>query len=141
MTVRLNPYLAFDGDAREAMTFYHEVLGGELTISTFGEHGASDPAHADGVMHAMLETEAGITLMASDTPPDPTYEHRVGNNISISLSGDDEALLRGCWEKLSFAGDVTMPLEKQMWGDEFGMVTDRFGITWMVNISQPALAH
>jgi PhnB protein len=86
-------------------------------------------------MHAQLETPAGFTLMASDTAPGMDYSAPNGA-ISVSLSGDDEDL-RGYWEKLSAGGTVTMPLEKQMWGDEFGMCTDRYGTPWMVNIGQP----
>jgi PhnB protein len=118
------------------MTFYQSVLGGELTVSTFGEfHASEDPTEQDKVMHAQLETERGFTLMASDTPPE--MERNPGDNISISLSGEDADELRGYWSKLSDGGTVTMPLEKQMWGDEFGMCVDRFGIPWMVNITQP----
>jgi PhnB protein len=131
----LNPYVNFDGNAREAMEFYRDVFGGELTVNTFGEWGNDDPAVADKTMHALLETERGFTLMASDTPPG--MELATGSNITISLSGDDGHELRGYWEKLSSGGTVTMPLEKQMWGDEFGMCVDRFGIPWMVNITQP----
>jgi PhnB protein len=131
---RLNPYIAFDGNAREAMEFYRDVFGGELTVNTFGEFGNDDPAVADKTMHALLETDRGLTLMASDTAPG--MEHQPGNNITVSLSGDDEEL-RGYWDKLSDGGTVTMPLEKQMWGDEFGMCIDRFGIPWMVNIGPP----
>lgn len=133
MTSRLNPYLTFDGTARAAVEFYRSVLGGELKINTFGEFGAPDPASADLVMHAQLETPEGYTLMASDTPPG--MEYKPGENITVSLSGDDGALLRGYWEGLSAGADVRVPLEKQMWGDEFGQLVDRFGISWMVNIS------
>jgi PhnB protein len=135
MASRLNPYIAFPGTARQAMEFYQSVLGGKLTISTFGEFGSQGP-EADNVMHAMLETDGGFALMASDLGPG--MEHNPGNNITVSLSGDDADDLRSYWEKLSDGGTVTMPLEKQMWGDEFGMCVDQFGITWMVNISQPA---
>lgn len=135
MATRLNPYLTFDGNAREAMTFYNEVLGGTLEISTFGEYGAADQPFADNVMHARLETDAGITLMASDTAPG--MELNPGDHISISLSGEDADELRGYWKLLSDGGTVTMALEQQMWGDEFGMCIDRFGIQWMVNIAQP----
>jgi PhnB protein len=136
MPSRLNPYLNFTGDARAAMEFYRDVLGGDLRLTTFAEAGAADAPNADQVMHAMLETAGGFTLMASDTPPG--MELHAGDNISISLSGDDADELRGYWEKLSASGTVTVPLEKQMWGDEFGMCTDRFGVHWMVNISEPA---
>ena len=117
------------------MEFYRDVLGGELVINTFGEYGSDDPAIADKTMHAQLETDRGFTLMASDTAPG--MEHRPGTNITISLSGEDGDELRGYWDKLADGGTVAMPLEKQMWGDEFGMLTDRFGIGWMVNIGQP----
>ena len=133
---RLNPYISFKGDARQVMEFYKDVFGGNLTVSTFGEFGAQDSPQANNIMHAQLETDRGFTLMASDTPPE--MEHNAGNNITVSLSGDDESELRGYWEKLSQGGTVAMPLEKQMWGDEFGMCVDPFGIQWMVNISQSA---
>jgi PhnB protein len=131
----LNPYISFDGDARQAMEFYKSVFGGTLTSNTFGEYGAADGPAADQIMHSQLVTDAGITLMAADTPPHAT--HTYGDNIAVSLSGTDGDELRGYWEKLSAAGKVSVPLEKQMWGDEFGMCTDQFGINWMVNITQP----
>jgi PhnB protein len=135
MASRLNPYIGFDGNAREAMEFYKEVFGGELTMSTFGEFGSQGSRDADKIMHSQLETDRGFTLMASDTPSE--MGRTPGDNITISLSGEDGGELRGYWEKLSDGGNVTMPLEKQMWGDEFGMCIDRFGIPWMVNITQP----
>ncbi|NIH85162.1 VOC family protein [Amycolatopsis granulosa] len=134
MASRLNPYITFDGDARQAMEFYQQVFGGDLNINTFGDLGGMGGENADKIMHAMLETERGFTLMASDTAPG--MERTPGNNIAISLSGDDAGELRGYWEKLSSGGTVTVPLEKQMWGDEFGACLDRFGISWMVNIGQ-----
>lgn len=135
MASRLNPYISFAGNARQAMEFYQGVFGGTLMVSTFGEFGAKDAPHADQVMHAMLETDNGFTLMASDTPPGMDYNP--GTNISVSLSGDDADELRGYWEKLSAGNTVTCPLDKQMWGDEFGACVDQFGIAWLVNISQP----
>jgi PhnB protein len=136
MASRLNPYISFQGNARQAMEFYKDVFGGTLTVNTFGEFGAQhSDDQADKIMHGMLETESGFTLMCSDTPPD--WDYREGNNISVSLSGDDAAELRAYWEKLSGSGSVMVPLEKQMWGDEFGMCTDQFAIIWLVNIGQP----
>jgi PhnB protein len=135
MKSRLNPYISFAGNAREAMEFYQSVFGGTLTLSTFGEYGAPDPASADKIMHGLIETEGGMALMGADTPPG--MPHNPGTNIAISLSGDDADALRGYWQKLSDAGEVSVPLEKQMWGDEFGACVDRFGISWMVNIAQP----
>jgi PhnB protein len=132
MASKLNPYLSFDGNAREAMEFYQSALGGELLVNTFGEYGDEGPSK-DGVMHANLETPSGFTLMASDTPPGMPFEK--GAQVSVSLSGDDADELRRYWAALSEGAEVTMPLERQMWGDEFGMLTDRFGIQWMVNIA------
>jgi PhnB protein len=132
MASRLNPYISFNGNAREAMEFYTSVFGGELTTSTFGEYGNTGPG-SDGIMHAQLETPSGFTIMASDTPEGMSYEP--GTNITVSLSGDDSDELRGYWTKLSDGGTVAVPLEKQMWGDEFGQLTDRFGIGWLVNIA------
>ena len=135
MAVRLNPYISFESDAREAMEFYRSVFGGELTLSTFGESGMTDdPAQQDKVMHAMLDAGPDLCLMASDAPPGMPLDS--GSQISISLSGDDEARLRGYWDALvDGGGTVTMPLEKAPWGDSFGMCADRFGIAWMVNIA------
>ena len=135
MASRLNPYISFDGNAREAIEAYKDVFGGELTVSTFGDMGGAAPGTEDKVMHSQLETPAGFTLMASDMPPG--MPHQPGNNIAVSLSGDDGDELRGYWKQLSEGGTVSVPLEKQMWGDEFGMCDDRFGITWTVNIGQP----
>ncbi len=141
MQTRLNPYLSFRDDAREAMEFYKSVFGGELQTSTFSDFQASDdPSEADKVMHSQLEAPNGMVLMAADTPN--RMEYHEGSNISISLSGDDEAELRGYYEKLAEGGTVVMPLEKAPWGDTFGMCTDRFGIGWMVNITGvPAAAQ
>ena len=135
MATQLNPYLVFRDTARAAMEFYQSVFGGELNASTFGEFGASqDPAVQDKIMHSQLTTGSGLVLMASDNPN--SAEYNPGNNFSISLSGgpDDDAELRGYWDKLSDGGTVTMPLEPASWGDTFGMCTDRFGIAWLVNI-------
>ena len=134
MTSRLNPYLGFRDNAREAMDFYQSVFGGEITRSTFGEYQASeDPAEQDKIMHSELTTPSGFSLMASDTPKSmdlPTL-----SSVTVSLSGDDEAELTGYWEKLVEGGSVTMPLNKAPWGDSFGMVVDKFGTNWMVNIA------
>jgi PhnB protein len=136
MSSRLNPYLTFNGNARQAMEFYASVFGGNLALNTFGEYGATDSSDADRIMHARLETDAGYTIMAGDITSEMQYVPMAGS--SVSLSGDDAEALRGYWDKLSTVGTVTMPLEKQVWGDEFGMCLDRFGVPWMVNITQPS---
>ncbi|OLT05823.1 hypothetical protein BJF90_02505 [Pseudonocardia sp. CNS-004] len=133
MASRLNPYLNFGGNARAALEFYADVFGGTLTMSTYGEFGSQDAPEADKIMHGMLETPGGYTLMGADNPPG--MELTPGNDVSLSLSGDDGDELRGYWAKLADGGTVDVPLEKQMWGDEFGMCVDRFGVRWLVNIS------
>ena len=132
MASRLNPYISFRDNAREAMEFYKEVFGGTLTLNNFGEYGDPGAPEADKIMHGQLDTDSGYTIMGADTPPG--MEHNPGDTITVSLSGDDAEELRGYWKKLSDGGTVTVPLEKQMWGDEFGQCVDRFGIAWMVNI-------
>jgi PhnB protein len=133
LTVRLNPYLSFRDNAREAMTFYQSVFGGELTVSTFADFIASaDPTEQHKIMHSQLETPDGLVLMGADAPEGMEYRSQAG--VSVSLSGDDEARLRGYWERLSEGGSLTMPFEKAPWGDTFGMCVDRFGTSWMVNV-------
>lgn len=133
MVTRLNPYLSFRDNAREAMEFYRSVFGGTLTINTFAEyHASEDPAEADKVMHAMLETDDGMVLMAADTPN--SMEFAGGSAVSLSLSGDDATRLRGLWDGLADGAAIVMPLGPSPWGDSFGMLTDRFGTAWMVNI-------
>jgi len=134
MATRLNPYLNFRDTTRQAMEFYQSVFGGALTMSTFGEFGASDdPAEKDKIMHAQLEAGEAFTLMAADTPS--AMDYQPGTNFSVSLSGDDEPELRGYWDKLSAGGTATVPLEQAPWGDTFGMCVDKFGTSWMVNIA------
>jgi PhnB protein len=136
MSTQLNPYLSFRETAREAMSFYQSVFGGELTISTFAEfHASEDPAEQDKIMHSMLSTKDGLTLMASDTPNSMDYSP--GTNYSVSLSGENDAELRGYWQQLSAGGAVTMPLNQAPWGDTFGMCVDKFGVSWLVNIAGP----
>jgi PhnB protein len=135
MSSRLNPYLTFNGNARQAMELYTSVFGGNLALNTFAEFGTTDSPDAERIMHATLETATGYTIMASDVTSGMQYVPMAG--CSVSLSGDDADILRGYWERLSTAGTITMPLEKQVWGDEFGMCVDQFGVSWMVNISQP----
>ena len=132
MASRLNPYLSFGDNAREAMEFYKERLRRRPDAEHVRRVRRRRATEANKIMHAQLETDDGFTLMGSDTPPG--MDAHPGDNITVSLSGDDADELRGYWEKLSEGGTVTMPLEKQMWGDEFGMCIDRFGIPWMVNI-------
>ncbi len=134
MTQRLNPYLSFGTDAAEAMAFYQSVFGGALTTSLFKEYG-TEGADGDLVMHSQLETDAGFTLMGADTPS--FMERKTGSGIVVSLSGDESEALHAYWDKLTDGATVSTPLEKQMWGDEFGQLTDRYGVDWLINIGSP----
>lgn len=137
MASLLNPYLSFEKTARAAMEFYQAVLGGTLEIATFGDMDPDAGPIADLVMHSSLETEAGYVIFASDTPPGmPAPQH--GGGMTVSISGDEVDRLRGYWEGLAEGGRIDVPLERQMWGDEFGMLTDKFGIPWMVDIHPAA---
>jgi PhnB protein len=131
----LNPYLNFEGKTAEAMEFYRDVFGGELNVMKFGDMGMTEhegtPIPADGVMHAQLTTDAGFTLMAADSPGENTP------NGHISLSGDEDDLLRGYWDRLADGGHVDVPLEVAPWGDAFGQLKDKYGINWLVNIAGP----
>ena len=136
MSTRLNPYLSFRETARDAMSFYQSVFGGELTISTFAEfHASEDPAEQGKIMHSMLSTKDGLTIMASDTPN--SMDYTPGTNYSVSLSGESDGEIRGYWQQLSAGGTVTMPLNQAPWGDTFGMCVDKFGVNWLVNIAGP----
>lgn len=134
MATTLNPYLNFRGQARDAMTFYQSVFGGQLDVMTFGDMGGMGVPEdeAGQVMHSALSVSDSVQLMGSDVP-----SHMEGDypNGQVSLSGDDDATLRGWFDKLSDGGTIGVPLEKAPWGDSFGQLTDKFGVSWMVNIS------
>jgi PhnB protein len=133
MSATMNPYLSFRDQAAEALRFYQDVFGGEVETTTFGEGGmGQDPAEADRIMHGQLTSSAGFTLMASDTPASMGVPS--GSAITLSLSGDDEAVLRRWWDALTADGTIVLPLDRAPWGDLFGMCTDRYGIDWMVAI-------
>jgi len=137
MHSKLNPYLSFQGNTREAMEFYKSVFGGELTLTTFGEAGMTDHGvQPDQIMHAQLIAPNDITIMAADSATG-MREFIAGTNISLSLSGDNEAELTDYYNKLADGGKVEQALEKAPWGDTFGMCIDKFGTFWMVNIAAP----
>jgi PhnB protein len=134
MQSKLNPYISFKDNARQAMEFYKTVFGGKLTMSTFKDYHASQaPSEDNKIMHAELEAPNGIYFMAADTPMG--MEYRPGTNISVSLSGTNHAELKGYYDKLIDGGKVEEPLTQAPWGDTFGMCTDKFGVHWMVNIA------
>lgn len=134
MTTKLNAYVSFRDTAREALEFYRSVLGGEVTVHTFGDSGMPhQPDEADRVMHGVLTTPDGLEFFAADTPTG--MEHAPGGAISMALFGDDHAKLSGYWDGLTAGGTVQMPLSPAPWGDTFGMCTDRFGVAWMINVT------
>jgi PhnB protein len=130
---RLNPYLSFNGTAREAMEFYADVFGGSLAVDDWADYLGAGSPDAGRVGHAVLETEAGYTLMAGDSRSDDEYAPMAG--VSVSLSGDDADVLRSYWKHLSADAEITVPMAVQPWGDEFGSCIDRFGVSWLVNIA------
>jgi len=135
--MRLNPYLNWRSGVREALEYYQKVFGGELNLMTFAEGGMEvDPSESELIMHGQLETPDGFTLMGADTPASMPLSE--GSSISVSLSGDDGDKLRGFWDALLDGGRLTVPLEQAPWGDAFGMLVDRFGVAWLVNISAPS---
>ncbi|GAA4284420.1 VOC family protein [Brevibacterium daeguense] len=134
MSIRISPYLNFAGSAREAMSFYREVFGGELTIDTFGDYDmAENPEDRDKVMHSQLQVSPELSIMASDAPPGMPLD--TGAQVSVAVFDDDPAeteRLGRMFEALSTdGGQVTVPFEKAPWGDVFGMCVDRFGISWL----------
>ncbi len=133
MSVHLTPYISFDGEAREALDFYQSVFGGELSSNTFGEFGQAGTPIENLIMHGQLTSDQGFILMASDTPPG--MDRAPGRTVTLILHGDDEATMRGYWDALIDGGTVQVALDKQMWGDVYGELTDKFGIVWMFNIS------
>lgn len=132
MTLQLSPYLNFAGNTREAMEFYHDVFGGRLDVLTFGDMSLDDMP-AEGVMHAALVTDQ-FSLFASDATPGAEQSWN-GTRVYLAFMGDDVETLTVWFYRLAEHGRISMPLEKQMWGDTYGQVVDRFGIEWMVNIS------
>lgn len=138
MTANVSTYLNFRGTARDALSFYASVFGGELRVNTFKDYGMPvGEGEQDLVMHGQLDVDGEPLLMGSDVPSH--MEYRLGENtFSVSLSGDDEARLTQWFTALSEGADVTQPLERAPWGDSFGMLRDRFGVSWLVNISGAA---
>jgi PhnB protein len=134
MQTKLIAYLSFRGNTREVMEFYKSVFGGNLQLMTFKEfNAAQDASEENQIMHSELTGESGIILQASDAPM--RVDMHPGTNFSLSLNGDNEGELSGYFNQLAVGGTVTQPLTKAGWGDIFGMVTDRFEVTWLVNIS------
>lgn len=133
MAMQLNPYLTFDGSCAAAIDFYAQALGGVPNVMLFRDAGMD----TDGVMHAALDTPDGFHIFASDYVEGMGQEFIPGNDMQMSISGDDPKL-REFWTALSDGGEVVLPLSPQAWGAEYGQFIDRFGVTWHINIANPA---
>ena len=130
----LSPYLIFGGTCEEAMKFYQSCMGGKLTMQTYGEAPMPCPEHwKKKIIHASLENDS-LSFMASDD--NETKKVVMGTNVQLSVAGSDAKLLTDMFSKLSTGGTVTTPLEKQFWGDTFGMFADKFGVRWMFNVAE-----
>lgn len=135
-----NPYLTFDGNCEEAFEFYRSVFGGEFAdFSRFSEappDSPGSPEDADRIMHVAIPLGDGQVLMGSDRPS-MMGSGTFGDSVAVSIGPDDAEQGRSFFEGLSAGGQVTMPYERQFWGAEFGMCTDKYGIHWMVNYYEP----
>ncbi len=137
---KLNPYVNFPGNSEEAFNFYKSVFGGEfLGLMRYKDTPEKDrvPAHEqDKLMHVALPIGDNI-LMGTDMLESMGQHAKFGNNISLSVDAESKEEAERIFKELSDGGKVSIPLSPQFWGDLFGMLTDRFGIHWMVNYSQP----
>lgn len=128
-------YLNFDGNCREAMEYYQHCLGGELALMPFSEMNADyPPAAKDRIVHAKLTTGSAV-LMASDILPGMPL--RQGNATHICLMCESAEEIERLFAGLGRSGKVAMPLQDMFWGARFGMVTDPFGVSWMLNFEKP----
>jgi len=128
--VRLEVYLFFKGDCREAMELYKSIFGGELSVTTYKDAGVNaEGTSPDWLMHCSLEG-GEVKLMGSDT----AQASPVAKKVSLSLGGTDEARMREIFDALSAGGKMFSALKKEAWGDLFGSFTDKYGVEWMMNI-------
>ncbi len=133
---QINSYLSFNGNCREAMTFYKECLGGELTFQTIGESPLSDkmpPQMKDCILHSTLTKEA-LVLMGSDMVSEKGLVK--GNAVSLSLSCSSEEEIKNFFTKLSEGGSADHPIEDTFWGAMFGDLTDKFGNRWLLDFDK-----
>ncbi len=142
--MKIHPYINFGDKTEEALRFYEKALGGKLTeIHRFGSMPPQEgfeltPEQKSLVMHAGVELPDGQMIMASDMIAGMGPTRVEGNNISISVHPNSKQEADRIFKALAQGGTITMPIADQFWGDYFGSLTDRFGINWMVNYSDPA---
>jgi len=137
----VKPYLNFPGTAEEAFNFYKSILGGEFTsIQRFKdtpEGGRASANDANKIMHIALPLGKDNILMATDAVESMGHSVTAGNNFHLSLEAESESEANKLFGGLSSGGKVTMPMAKTFWGAYFGMVTDKFGVQWMINYTVP----
>jgi PhnB protein len=134
MTVTTTTHLNFRGEARSALELYQTVFGGQLVAVTYADaHNVADPSEADQVMWGQVASEAGFRVMAYDVPGHTAYERGV-NPVFVSVRGTDGAELRGYWDTLAEGATVVVPLAEAAWSPLYGMLTDRFGVTWVLDV-------
>jgi len=127
----ISPYIAFSGNCREAIGFYKDALGAEVLFSqTVGESPMSNMGPAENIMHCTIRVGDSKIMMCDDPNPGGAA---AGGNISLTIGLDDVEQARRMFENLAEGGSVIMPIEKTFWAEAFGMVTDRFGVKWMIN--------
>ena len=133
--IGVNPYIAFKGNCQEAIDLYRSVLDAELIFSQkWGETPPATPEMKDYIMHASIKIGDSTIMMCDDPRPEAVTV----SNISLSIGLDDTAKAKLIFDNLSDGGKVKMPLDKTFWADAFGMLTDKFGIKWMINCNKPA---
>lgn len=136
MATQISPYLTFNGNCREAMTYYKKCFGGDLTLQTVSETPIADQCPAglqDHIMHAMLAND-GFILMATDMTRPEGFKS--GNDMAVSLNFNSEKEIKNCYKKLSQGGKILDVLKVSFWGSLFGTVQDKFGKVWMLNFDK-----
>lgn len=129
-------YIAFNGNCRQAVEFYKSALDADLLfLQTFGESPMSGMAPADQIMHCTIKVGDSTIMMSDNSDPAPAAG---GNNISLALGLNDPAEAQRLFDGLAEGGSIIMPLSKTFWAEAFGMVTDKFGVKWMVNCEAPS---
>lgn len=137
MTIRTTPHLNFRGDARAALELYRSVFGGRLTAVTYADAGAvTEPAEAEHIMWGEVVSDEGFRVMAYDVPSHTAYEPGV-IPLFVSVRSTDAAEVAGYWERLVEGSTVVAPLAEAAWAPLYGMLKDRFGVTWVLDVEVP----
>ena len=137
MTLSTTPHLNFRGDARAALEHYHSVFGGSLAVVTYADAGTgADPAEADQVMWGQVAADNGFRVMAYDVPSAQPFD-RGRNSFFVSVRGETAEEVAGHWERLAEDAEVVVPLGPAAWAPAYGMLTDRFGVVWVLDVAVP----